>query len=59
MIKVKDLTKVYKMYNSPGERVKEALFPRLCQGKIKDFYALSGVSFDIENCFGRTRFEWE
>ncbi len=48
MIKVKDLTKVYKMYKNPGERVKEALFPSLCRGKIRDFYALSGVSFDIE-----------
>lgn len=48
MIKVKDLTKVYKMYKNPGERVKEALFPKRYAHKIRDFYALSGVSFEIE-----------
>lgn len=48
MIKVKNLTKIYKMYKNPGERVKESLFPKLCRGDIREFYALNDVSFEIE-----------
>lgn len=48
MIEVKNLTKVYKMYKSPADRVREALFPKLMKGKIKDFYALRDVSFSIK-----------
>ena len=48
MIEVKNLTKVYKMYKNPGERVKEALFPKRYSSRIKDFYALRDVSFEIE-----------
>ena len=48
MIEVKNLTKTYKMYKNPAERVKEALFPKRFEHKIRDFYALNGVSFQIE-----------
>ncbi len=48
MIEVKNVTKVYKMYNSPGERVKEALFPKRYKDKIRDFYALSDISFKVD-----------
>ncbi len=48
MIKVKNLTKMYKMYKSPGERVKEVLFPKKYEGKIPGFFALRDVSFSIE-----------
>lgn len=48
MIEVKNLTKIYKMYKSPAERVKEALFPKRFSHKIRDFYALNDVSFEIE-----------
>ncbi len=48
MIEVKNLTKVYKMYKNPAERVKEAMFPKRYSQKIRDFYALKDVSFSIE-----------
>ena len=48
MIEVKNLTKIYKMYKNPAERVKEALFPKSYDGKIREFYALNDVSFSIE-----------
>ncbi len=48
MIKIENLSKVYKMYNSPGERVKEALFPKRYDGKIREFYALKDVNFNIK-----------
>ncbi len=48
MISVKNLTKVYKMYKNPAERVKESLFPKLSRGSIPEFYALNDVSFEIE-----------
>lgn len=46
-IKVKNLTKIYKLYDSPTDRLKEALNPF---GKKfhKDFYALNDVSFEIK-----------
>jgi len=45
-ISVKDLTKVYHLYNSPKDRLKEALNP-LKKSYHNDFYAMSGVSFNI------------
>lgn len=45
-IKVENLTKVYKLYDSPLERFKEALNP-LGRNYHKDFYALKDVSFEI------------
>lgn len=52
-IKVENLSKVYKLYNNPTDRMKEALHWR---GKKyhKDFYALNDVSFEVKkgDCFG-------
>ncbi|MBR5155210.1 MAG: ABC transporter ATP-binding protein [Clostridia bacterium] len=48
MIEVKNLTKIYKMYKNPAERIKESLFPKSYGKKIRDFYALNDVSFSIE-----------
>ena len=52
-IKVENLSKVYKLYNAPIDRMKEALHPRK---KIyhKEFYALNDVSFEIKRgeCVG-------
>jgi ABC-type polysaccharide/polyol phosphate transport system ATPase subunit len=46
-IKVENLSKVYKLYDSPGDRMKEALHWR---GKKyhKDFHALDDLSFEIK-----------
>ena len=46
-IKVENLSKVYKLYNNPTDRMKEALHWR---GKKyhKDFYALNDVSFEVK-----------
>src|SRR6266487_2526405 len=46
-IKVQNLTKIYKLYNSPQDRLKESLHP-LRKKYHKDFYALRDVSFDIK-----------
>ena len=46
-IDVKNLTKVYKLYDSPQDRLKEALHP-LRKKYHKDFHALSDVSMEIE-----------
>ncbi|MBU0633405.1 ABC transporter ATP-binding protein [bacterium] len=46
-IKVQGLTKIYKLYNKPIDRLKESLHP--FQKKYhKDFYALNNVSFEIK-----------
>lgn len=46
-IKVENLTKVYKLYDSPQDRLKEALNP-LRKKYHRDFYALNDVSFEIK-----------
>lgn len=46
-IAVEDLTKVYRLYDSPTMRLKEALNP-FGKSYHKDFYALSGISLNIE-----------
>lgn len=46
-IEVKDITKVYRLYNKPSDRLKEALLPG-GRNLHKDFYALKGVSFDVK-----------
>ncbi len=48
MIEVKNLTKTYKIYDKPGDRIKESVFPRLYKDKIKEFNALSDINFIIE-----------
>jgi len=46
-IRVSHLTKVYKLYDKPIDRLKESLHP-LKKQYHKDFYALSDVSFEIK-----------
>ena len=46
-IKVSHLTKVYKLYEKPVDRLKESLHP-LKKKYHKDFYALNDVSFEIK-----------
>ncbi len=45
-IKAEKLSKIYKLYNSPVDRVKESLHP-LRRQYHNDFYALNDVSFEI------------
>ena len=46
-IKVNHLTKIYKLYDKPIDRLKESLHPLKKQYHI-DFYALNDVSFEIK-----------
>jgi len=46
-IKVKNLTKVYHLYDKPADRLKEALNP-FKKSYHHDFYALNDVSFEIK-----------
>jgi|SRR6185369_6915940 len=46
-IKVENLTKIYKLYNSPTDRLKEALSP-IRRKYHHDFHALSEVSFEVK-----------
>jgi len=46
-IKVNHLTKVYKLYDKPIDRLKESLSP-FKRNYHKDFYALNDVSFEIK-----------
>lgn len=47
IIKVSDVTKIYRLYDKPIDRLKETLSP---SGRIrhKDFYALSDISFNVK-----------
>ncbi len=46
-IKVENLSKVYKLYNAPIDRMKEALHP-FKKSYHKEFYALNDLSFEIK-----------
>jgi len=46
-IEVRDVTKVYRLYNKPVDRLLEALSPK-SKSRHRDFYALKGVSFEVE-----------
>lgn len=46
-IKVENLSKVYKLYNAPIDRMKEALHPFKKKYHI-DYHALNNVSFEIK-----------
>ncbi len=46
MLEVNNITKVYKMYNTPMDRLKESLF--LAKNKHTEFYALKNISFKVE-----------
>ncbi|RRJ62208.1 ABC transporter ATP-binding protein [Paenibacillus oralis] len=48
VIEINKLTKVYKLYSSPTDRLKESLHP-LKKSYHKDFYALNNVSFYVES----------
>ena len=52
-IKVENLSKVYKLYSAPIDRMKEALHP-FKKNYHKEFYALNNVSFEIKRgeCVG-------
>ena len=47
IITVSDITKIYRLYDKPIDRLKETLSPGK-KSRHKDFYALSGVSFDVK-----------
>ena len=47
VIKVDNVTKMYKLYDNPKDRLKEALIPTK-KKRYKEHYALNGVSFDIK-----------
>ena len=52
-IKVEGLTKIYRLYDDPVDRLKESLHPRR-KKYHRDFYALNDVSFEIKkNARGR------
>ena len=46
-IQVKNVTKIYRLYEKPIDRLKESLFPG---GKClhRDFYALKDITFDVK-----------
>ncbi len=46
-IEVKDVTKVYRLYDRPVDRLKEALNPAH-KNYHRDFYALNGLSFNVK-----------
>lgn len=46
-ITVKDVTKIYKMYDKPIDRLKESLHPRHREYHRK-FYALNNISFEVK-----------
>ena len=45
-LSVKNLTKVYSLYNKPIDRLKEAIFS--FKSYHKDFYALDDINFDVK-----------
>lgn len=47
-IRVENLTKVYKLYDKPVDRLKESLHP-FRKTYHQDFYALNDVSFEVKN----------
>ena len=46
-IEVRDVTKIYKLYNRPIDRLKESLSVTRTV-RHRDFYALNGLSFDVK-----------
>ncbi|MCI8510783.1 MAG: ABC transporter ATP-binding protein [Lachnospiraceae bacterium] len=46
-IEVQDVTKIYRLYDKPIDRLKEALSPRHKEYH-RDFYALHGLSFQVK-----------
>ena len=52
-LRVKDVSKIYKLYNKPVDRLKESLSP-LKKIYHKEYYALKNLSFDVKKgeCVG-------
>lgn len=46
-ISVNNVTKIYKLYEKPIDRLKEAMSPTH-KNYHRDFYALNGISFDVK-----------
>lgn len=46
VIEIKNITKIYNLYDKPTDRLKEVLFPK--SSKHKEFSALKDVSFDVK-----------
>ena len=53
-ITVKDVTKIYKLYDKPIDRLKEALNP-FHKEYHKKFYALNNLSFEVKKGGGQWR----
>ena len=49
-ISVKDVTKIYRLYEKPIDRLKEAM-SITHKNFHRDFYALNGISFDVNKGF--------
>lgn len=47
IINVKKIDKIYKMYDKPMDRIKEAFLPNSKKDKAKSFYALEDISFSV------------
>lgn len=47
VVKIQNITKIYKLYNKPTDRLKEALNP-LKKKYHKEFHALDNVSFELK-----------
>ena len=47
IISVQNLSKIYRLYTKPIDRLKESIFPFM-KGLHKDFYALNNVSFNVK-----------
>ncbi|MDP4096508.1 ABC transporter ATP-binding protein [Paenibacillus sp. P96] len=48
IIKVEDVSKIYKLYMNPSDRLKESLHP-LKKSYHKEFFALNNLSFHVNN----------
>ncbi len=46
-VSVENITKLYKLYDKPSDRVKEALNPFTSQKYHREFFALKDVSFEV------------
>ncbi len=47
VIKVENVTKIYRLYDKPMDRLKEALLP-VKKKRYREHYALNGVSFNVK-----------
>jgi len=47
-VSVSDVSKIYKLYNKPSERLREAVFP-FVKPKHREFYALKDINFTVQS----------